>query len=158
MKGRFVKISARQRLNQNPCTLTSLLFCVAVLHAGLTHAAAVPAADNSEVLVWKFDVVGTPALYDEPKMGDPAFLAPKPLSVHFPKHLPCKKGTAFGEYEAYITADGTTEDVRSHYAPIAGNACQRKYVLPTIRAWRFSPATFEGKPTPVHVWIGISSE
>jgi hypothetical protein len=157
-KGRHVKISAQPCLNLNPCTLASLLFCVAVLHTGLTYAAATPVAENSEVLVWKFDVVGTPAFYDEPKIGDPAFSAPKPLRISSPKHLPCKPGTAFGEFEAYITADGTVEDVRSHYVPIDGNACQRKYVLPTIRAWRFSPATFEGKPTPVHIWIGVSPE
>ena len=152
-----MKKSAQPYLNLNPSTLP-LLFCVSILHAGLTHAAATPADENSEVLVWKFHVVGTPAFYDEPKIGDPAFSAPKPLRIDSPKHLPCKQGTAFGEFEAYITADGTVEDVRSHYVPIDGNACQRKYVLPTIRAWRFSPATFEGMPTPAHIWIGVSPE
>jgi hypothetical protein len=138
--------------------LATAVFCAAALHAAETYASTSSSENGEEILVWQYHVVGTPAFDGAPKIGEPSFAAPAPLQVNFPNRALCKKGTAFGEFEAYITAEGIVEDVHSHHEPVTGNACQRKYVLPAIRAWRFSPATFEGKPTPVYMWIGVSPE
>ena len=63
---------------------------------------------------------------------------------------------AFGEYEAFVSEEGKVTSVTSHRDPVDGNQCQRKHIFQAIRRWTFTPATFEGKPTPVYMWIGVN--
>ena len=114
--------------------------------------------DNSKGadLEWAYHPVGTPYLPDEPKIGKPGFVQPAPISVVLPRHVPCTPKDAFGEYEAFVSEEGRVTSVTSHHEPIGGNQCQRTQIFPIIRRWRFTPATYEGKPTPVYMWIGVS--
>jgi len=107
-------------------------------------------------LEWTYHPVGTPHLPGEPKIARPDFVPPVPISVIKPRHVPCTPSDAFGEYEAFVSAEGRVSSVTSHREPVDGNQCQRKYIFPAIRHWRFTPAMADGKPTPVYLWIGVN--
>jgi hypothetical protein len=132
-----------------------------VLAAGVLWLAsgACLSSDGSKAteLEWEYHPVGTPYLPNEPKIGKPSFVQPAPISVVLPRHVPCAPKDAFGEYEAFVSEEGRVTSVTSHHEPIDGNQCQRKYIFPVIKRWRFKPATFEGKATPVYMWIGVNT-
>ncbi|WEN14034.1 hypothetical protein PY254_12395 [Rhodanobacter sp. AS-Z3] len=109
-------------------------------------------------LEWKYHVVGTPEFLGPPKTGLRSFVPPVPASLSTPDHVPCNGSEAMGEFEAFIDAKGVVREVQSHHAPVAGNRCQKRYILPIIRAWKFAPATFAGKPTSVYLWVGVSEK
>lgn len=126
----------------------------------LATVAAIPAlaADAHRIgqLGWKYHVVGTPEFAGPPKMEARSFVPPAPASISTPDHVPCKGTEAIGEFEAFVDAKGRVREVQSHNAPVAGNRCQKSYILPMIRAWKFVPATFEGKQVSVYLWVGVS--
>ena len=133
---------------------TSLLApAIALLTCGASpsHASA-----NGADLEWAYHAVGTPYLPGEPKIGKPGFVPPMPIVVKLPQHVPCAPKDALGEYEAFVSEQGRVTSVSSHHDPAGGNRCQRKYIFPAIRRWRLQPATFEGRPTPVYMWIGVN--
>lgn len=104
----------------------------------------------------QFHPVGTPEFMGPPKIGQPGFIPPIAEVIHEPKEGKCLAEKITGEYEALVKADGSVSSVRSHHEPIAGDACEKKYLFPFVMKWRFKPATFEGKPTSVYMWIGLN--
>lgn len=127
--------------------------------AGVICCACPVAAISSEkVLEWDFHVVGTPDFLGAPKINDPEFVPVAPLSVHMPTKIACQTGYVYGEFEAYINAQGEVESVHSHHHPVAGNVCQKNSLFPVIKEWKFTPARYNGKSTPVYLWIGIQQE
>jgi len=131
------------------CTL--FLSAIAVV----AHAAG---AEPVTSISWKFHAVGTPEFPDEPRIGKPGYVEPVPIDVKLPSEVACPSRMAWGEFEAYVNGQGVVETVHSRYEPIEGNSCQRIYILPVIKSWRFAPAIFDGKPTPVFMWVGVSSK
>ena len=90
-----------------------------------------------------------------PKIGEPGFIPPVALAIHMPPEAACLARKGAGAYEALITAEGKVAGVHSHYEPVDGDRCERTRLFPYIRQWRFAPATYEGKPVSVYLWIGI---
>ena len=136
-----------------PHPLRSAAAALVVLALTTTHAASQPVVS----ITWRFHAVGTPEFGGEPKIGKPGYVEPVPVDVKLPTEVPCSPDhLAVGEFEAYINSKGVVEKVHSHYEPISGNSCQRRYIFPVIKQWRFSPALFSGKPTPVFLWVGVS--
>lgn len=107
-------------------------------------------------LEWAYHPLGTPGLPGENRIGTPGFVSSPPFKVITPHHVPCALKDAFGEYEAFVTKGGTVTTVTSYREPFDGDACERKYIFPAIRRWRFTPATIEGTPTPVYMWVGVN--
>jgi hypothetical protein len=104
----------------------------------------------------QFHPVGTPEFMGPPKIGQPGFVPPVAEVIYEPKEAKCLVQKITGEYEALVTADGSVSSVHSHYEPISGDVCEKKYLFPYILKWRFKPATFEGKPTSVYMWFGLN--
>ena len=104
----------------------------------------------------QFHPVGTPEFMGPPKMGQSGFTPPVAEIIHEPKEAKCLAEKRTGEYEALVKADGSVSSVLSHHDPITGDACEKQYLFPFIMQWRFKPATFEGKPTPVYMWFGLN--
>lgn len=102
-----------------------------------------------------FHPVGSSAFDEPPKIGEPGFIPPVALTIVAPQDARCLARKPVGEYEALIEADGHVAGVHSHHVPVEGDACERPQLFPYIRQWRFTPATWEGRPIPVHLWIGI---
>lgn len=102
-----------------------------------------------------FHPVGSSAFDGPPKIGEPGFIPPVALTIVAPQDARCLARKPVGEYEALIEADGRVAGVHSHHVPVEGDACEKSQLFPYIRQWRFAPATWEGKPIPVYLWIGI---
>ncbi|HLO94825.1 MAG TPA: hypothetical protein VK195_10945 [Burkholderiaceae bacterium] len=126
----------------------NLTLCAALLPAGALAA-------NPPGFELSFHPVGSPAFDGPPRIGEPGFVPPVALSVHAPQDARCLARKPAGEYEALIEADGTVAGVHSHHVPVEGDACEKTRLFPSIRKWRFAPATWQGKPIPVYLWIGI---
>ncbi|OQX18780.1 MAG: hypothetical protein BWK76_06485 [Desulfobulbaceae bacterium A2] len=120
----------------------------------LTMAAWAWAADPA-VLVLSFHPVGTPEFMGPPKIGQPGFVPPVAELIAMPTRAECFSVKGIGEYEALIAADGTVASIHSHHDPVDGDHCERTYLFPYIAQWRFKPATYAGKPTPVFMWFGL---
>ena len=114
----------------------------------LVLAFAAAADDNADFSL-TFIVVGTPEFMGPPKMTDPAFVAPFMETIRIPKEPTCLAQKHAGHYEALIAKDGSVASVQSLYEPVSGDQCERTLLFPYIRKWRFKPATYNGKPTPV---------
>lgn len=134
-----------------PGQASARLWCAALL---LYAAQAAQAADRPGFAL-SFHPVGSSAFPGPPRIGEPGFIPPVALTIVAPQDASCLARKPAGEYEALIEADGRVAGVHSHHEPVEGDACERTQLFPYIRQWRFAPATWEGKPIPVYLWIGI---
>jgi len=126
--------------------------------AALLGASALASEPTQATLVWRLNVVGTPGFMGPPKISDPQYTAPVPISVNKTDTVPCQFEEAMGNFEAHVSSEGRVVSVHSRHEPVAGNACQSKHVFPIIRGWRFKPASFEGKPMAVFLSVGVENE
>lgn len=106
-------------------------------------------------LTVRFHAVGTPEFLGPPKIGEAQFVPPVAEEIHMPQRAACISKEAVGSFEAFVDIDGKVTSIHSHYEPVDGTLCQREHLFPAIRKWRFKPATFQGRPTPVYMWIGL---
>lgn len=103
--------------------------------------------------------VSTPGFVGPPKIIHPGFVPPIMESILMPETAECLVRKGAGNYEALIAADGRVESIQSRRRePIAGDECEKRYLFPYIIKWRFKPATFEGRPTSVHIAIQMSTQ
>ena len=117
--------------------------------------AVAAAADDDTDFSLTFMVVGTPEFMGPPKITDPAFVAPFMETIRIPKEATCLTQKRAGSYEALIEKDGSVASVQSLYEPVSGDQCERTFLFPYIRKWRFKPATYNGKPTPVFLRFSL---
>jgi hypothetical protein len=103
-----------------------------------------------------FHAVGTPEFMGPPKIGEPGFIPPIAKRIQVPQGASCLNRERTGEFEAYVNTEGIVETVISHNEPVEGTSCQKKYLFPALLQWKFRPATYQGKPTPVYLWIGLN--
>lgn len=141
-------IPAPRPAGRRPARTMALLLCTALLPAALMAA-------QGPGFTLSFHPVGSSAFDGPPKIGEPGFIPPVALTIVAPQDARCLARKAVGEYEALIEADGHVAGVHSHHVPVEGDACERAQLFPYIRQWRFAPATWEGRPIPVYLWIGI---
>ena len=134
-----------------PSPLLCLLMCTALLPAS-ARAAQPPGFELS------FHPVGSSAFDGPPRIGEPGFIPPVALTLAAPQDARCLARKPVGEYEALVEADGRVAGVHSHHEPVEGDACERSQLFPYIRQWRFAPATWQGKPIPVYLWIGLEGK
>lgn len=102
-----------------------------------------------------FHPVGTPEFMGPPKIGQPGFVSPIAEVIVTPRKAACLANKT-GEYEILIEANGSVGSIVSHTKPIHGDKCERDCLFPYIMRWKFKPATFEGKATPVSEWVGVN--
>jgi hypothetical protein len=142
--------------------MRSLLVAVALLACGV-FAEAQPkpyrvfaaAADEDTDFSLTFIVVGTPEFIGPPKITNPAFVAPFMETIRIPREAACLAQKHAGSYEALIEKDGSVASVQSLYEPVSGDQCEKTVLFPYIKKWRFKPATYNGKATPVFLRISL---
>ncbi len=130
----------------------------AVLPLAWTLLLLAPAtrADEPRGYALSFHAVGSPDTGIGPnRVGEPGFVPPVALSVQLPPEAACLSRKGAGSYEALVRADGTVAGVHSHDEPVDGDRCERTRLFPYLRQWRFAPATLEGRPIAVYLWIGL---
>ena len=113
------------------------------------------APDDDTDISLTFIVVGTPEFIGPPKITDPAFVAPFMETIFIPKEATCLAQKRAGSYEVLIEKDGSVASVQSLYEPVSGDQCEKTFLFPYIRRWRFKPATYNGKPTPVFLRFSL---
>lgn len=117
-------------------------------------ASSARAAEPSGIKL-KFHPVGTPTFMGPPRIGKPCYVDPIAETIIEPKEAMCLAGK-YGEYEFLIEADGSVSSVTSHAEPVRGDQCEATHLFPYVLKWRLKPATFEGRPIPVYVWLGLN--
>lgn len=129
------------------------------LLGGLLGAAGVaigaPPSPQPPGFSLRFRAIGTPEFVGPTKIDQPGFIQPIAEEVWMPRDASCLAAGTSGEFEAYVNAQGVVETIKSKYEPIQGTACQKNVLFPMFRRWKFHPATWEGKPTPVYLAIGL---
>lgn len=119
--------------------------CAALTFVMVSSTAADRDTDVSFIVM----VVATPEFIGPPRITDPGFVSPFMAMIRIPRQATCLAQKKAGSYEALIERDGAVASVHSLHEPIAGDKCERTFLFPYIRKWRFRPATYDGKPTPV---------
>jgi hypothetical protein len=107
------------------------------------------AVDHDTDVSFTFMVVPTPEFIGPPRMTDAGFVSPFMEVIRIPKGATCLAQRNPGSYEALIESDGSVGSVHALHEPIAGDKCEKTALFPYIKKWRFRPATYNGKPTPV---------